>query len=105
MVSEDRRLPPEMEPKSIGTRLRLVREAFGLKPSEVSDLLGIERTYWSRFEGGHRKLTNEVAFLIVDRFGVTLDFLFLGRWESLRFDVAEKLRTYKAPSDNNKQPR
>ena len=94
MLQDGRRFPPEMEPQSIGNRLRLIREAFGLRPSEVSDLLGIERTYWSRFEGGHRKLTNEVAFLIVDRFGVTLDFLFLGRWESLRFDVAQQLRTH-----------
>lgn len=72
--------------------MRLIREAYGLKPAEIADMLGIERTYWSRFEGGRRPINDEVAYLLVDRFKVTLDFLMLGRWETLRLDVAEKLR-------------
>jgi hypothetical protein len=33
-----------------------------------------------------------VAYLLTDRFGVTLDFLLLGKWDKLPLDVAEKLR-------------
>lgn len=82
-----------MYPDRIGERLRILREAFGLGKAEMADLLGIERTYWSRFENGKRAVSDEVAYLLTDRFGVTLDWLILGRWDRLPLDVAEKMRS------------
>lgn len=82
----------EMRPERIGARLKLLREALNLTPSEMADMLGIERTYWSRFEGGKRAITEPFAALLVDRFGVSLDFLILGRWDRLPFDLAAKMR-------------
>ena len=81
-----------MVPERIGYRLMLLREAMGLRPSEMADLLDIPRTYWSRFEGGKRAITDPVAVALVERFGVTLDFLILGRWDKLPLDLAEKMR-------------
>ena len=86
------RIPREMYPDSIGKRLRIIREGYDLKPSEIADILGIERTYWSRFEGGKRVVSNEVAYLLTEKFGVTTDFILLGRWDKLPLDVAERLR-------------
>lgn len=86
----------EMRPERIGARLRLLRLGLGLKPSEIADTLGVERTYWSRFEGGKRPLTEPIAVLLVDRFGVTLDFLMLGRWAGLPLELAEKMRAVDA---------
>jgi len=85
-------LSDEMSPENIGRRLGLIRKAYGLKPSEIADILDIERTYWSRFEGGKRAITDTVAAMLVDRFGVTLDFLILGKWDRLPYEVAEKIR-------------
>jgi transcriptional regulator with XRE-family HTH domain len=82
----------EMRPERIGHRLRLLREALGLQPAEISDMLGIERTYWSRFEGGRRPITDAVAALLVDRFGVTLDWIVLGRWDRLPMLLAQQMR-------------
>lgn len=82
----------EMRKEAIGKRLALLREALELRPGEISDILDIERTYWSRFEGGKRKLSDDVAVLLVSKFGVTLDFLMLGRWEGLPLGLAEKMR-------------
>lgn len=93
------RMPKEMQPDQIGRRLRILRLAFDLKPSEISDMLGMERTYWSRFETGKRPITNEFAYLLVDRFGVTLDWLVLGRWDKLSLDIAERLRLAAASAD------
>jgi len=96
-------LPPtmvsEMKPEMIGYRLMLLREAHDLRPAEIADMLGIERTYWSRFEGGKRAISDTVAALLVDRFGVTLDFLILGRWDRLPLELAEKMRV--VASKNN----
>lgn len=81
-----------MRPEAIARRLQMIREAAGLSKSGMADSLGIERTYWSRFEGGKRAITEPVAALLVERFGVTLDFIFLGRWHTLPFETATKLR-------------
>lgn len=72
--------------------MREIREAFGLGKAEIADMLDIERTYWSRFENGRRPITDDVAYLLVVRFGVTLDFILLDKWNGLPLDVAEKLR-------------
>lgn len=87
-----RHLAEEMKPDRIGYRLMLLREAHGLRPAEISDMLGIERTYWSRFEGGKRAVSDTVAALLVERFGITLDWLILGKWDGLPFELARKMR-------------
>lgn len=82
----------QMRPEQIGYRLRLLREALGLGKAEMADLLGIERTYWSRFEGGKRAITDPMAALLVARFGVDMDFIILGRWEHVPFELAAKMQ-------------
>lgn len=86
----------EMRPERIGHRLLLLRKALDLKPSEIADQLGIQRTYWSRFERGNRSLTDGFAALLVERYGVTLDFLILGRWDKLPADLAQEMREAEA---------
>lgn len=91
-----------MRPERIGHRLKLLRLALGLGKAEIADLLDIERTYWSRFEGGKRSISDSVAVLLVERFGVTLDFLILGRWETLPLQLAEKMRALEAKNTESK---
>lgn len=95
-LKPDSILPPEMSQamrnEAVGERLRLLRRALGYKSSEMADHLGIERTYWTRYEKGRQGLSSPVAALLTIRFGVTLDFLMLGRWDKLPFDLAEKMR-------------
>lgn len=82
----------EMRSDRIGYRMKLLRLALGFRPAEISDHLGIERTYWSRTENGGRALPDTLAALIVERFGVTLDFLILGKWDKLPVDLAMKMK-------------
>ncbi|MER5173367.1 helix-turn-helix domain-containing protein [Thioclava kandeliae] len=86
----------EMRPERIGHRLTLLREALGMEKSEIADALGIERTYWSRFENGKRPISDTTAALLCERYGVTLDFLILGRWNTLPLELATKMRSVEA---------
>ncbi len=90
------RIPLEMRPERIGQRLALLRKAYSMKPAEMADYLGVNRTYWTRFEKGHRPVSDEVAFVLTERFGITLDWLILGKWDKLPMDVADKLRAAEA---------
>ncbi len=74
----------------------MLREAYDLKPSEIADMLGVDRSHWTRFEKGQRAISDECAYALVKRFSVTLDWLILGRMDKLPFEVAEKLRNASA---------
>lgn len=97
MTSQPKDLPEHlklaMDPKAIGDRMKLLRLHLGLSPAEMADDLGIERTYWSRFEKGHRAVTEPVAALLCFRHEVTLDFLILGNWDRLPFALADSMRS------------
>lgn len=82
-----------MRNESVGYRLMLLRLALDLSPSEMADTLGIERTYWTRYEKGRQGLSDSVAALLCVRFGVTLDWLILGDWSKLPLDLSEKIRS------------
>lgn len=88
-------LRSEMHADRIGNRLMLLREALGMKPAEISERLDIPPTYWSRFENGKRPLTETIAAALVERYGVTLDFLILGKWDKLPSDLADRMRAIK----------
>lgn len=92
-------LMSEMRADRIGERMRLLREALGLIPAEISERLDIPPTYWSRFENGKRPLTDTLAAALVERYGVTLDFLLLGRWDKLPSDLADRMRSIKASQE------
>lgn len=85
-------LEGDMSPDAIGTRLRLIRECFDLSKAEIADMLDLPRSHWSRFEGGQRAIPYDKAARLVQRFGVSLDFIFLGRWSGIDFATAERLR-------------
>ena len=85
-------VPDNMRPEAIGQRLSLIREAYGLSKSEMADTLNIGRTPWSRFELGQRAIPYEQAYRLVRRFGVTLDFIILGRTSGLTVEVMDRLR-------------
>lgn len=73
-----------------------------MSSAEMADFLGINRTYWTRFEKGHRPVTEGVAALLVDRFGVSLDFIILGRWDRLPIDIAEEMRSVLEKNSSSK---
>ena len=89
----------EMRPERIGRRLRYLRKAHGLRSSEIADLMEVPRTYWSRFELGRRPLTNDLAASLCERFGVSLDYLILGRLAGMPFELVEKLREIEAAEE------
>lgn len=82
-----------MSDDAVGRRLKALREALDLSPSEMADTLGIERTYWTRYEKGRQGLSDSVAALLVLRFGVTLDFLIMGDDSKLPVSIFEKIRS------------
>lgn len=74
-----------------GDRLRRLRTAFGFETSTAFALyldIGFQR--WNAFENDF-PLSREVAFALVKKFGVSLDWLYLGRIDALPTELARRL--------------
>lgn len=61
-------------------RLRDLREDRGLTQAAVADCLMCDQSLYSKYERGERPLPLELAIMLADYFGVTLDYL-VGRTE------------------------
>lgn len=84
------------EPKhypEIGARVRAVREVFGggVSAARFAKDLEVSVAQYRHWERGSRRIPIEYGQLYWERFGVTLDFLYLGRSETLMHNVATAL--------------
>ena len=62
----------------IGSRLKVLREAKGLKQREMAEILGIQTRRYQRFEYGEVNMPLSMLVFFADFFNVTTDYL-LGR--------------------------
>jgi transcriptional regulator with XRE-family HTH domain len=80
-----------------GDRLRRLRMAYGFETSTAfAAHLGIGFQRWNAFENDF-PLSREVAFTLVKRFGVSLDWLYLGKIEALPTELLRRLGEVPSP--------
>jgi len=84
---------------AVGRRLRTIRDAHGLSQSEFATRAGVSASALGNWEQGQSRPSLGSAQCIADAFDLTLDFIFLGRVETLRHSVALHLnRSSNAPA-------
>nr|WP_321457213.1 helix-turn-helix transcriptional regulator [uncultured Cohaesibacter sp.] len=67
----------------VAERLRWVRKQFSPDQKSFAESLGVDQKRYSNWETGTSRLSLQGALLISDRFGVSLDFLYFGRVDTL----------------------
>ena len=82
--------------KSIGRRLLKTREALGLSQAEFCRQIGVQRNLYNPFEKGRRRITIDVATKIRDRYGISLDWIYLADQRALPSDLYQKLASIAA---------
>lgn len=77
----------------IGGRLRAAREYLepSLNQKEFAKLNGFGATQFTNWESGHRRISVDAATKLEDRYGLTLDFIYLGRLRTLPHNIASAL--------------
>ena len=68
--------------KRSGERIRQLRIQNGLTQEKTSNVLNIDQSYYGRIETGKRGCPVELLVQLSDLFGVSLDYLILGRSSS-----------------------
>ena len=75
--------------KHSGERIRQLRIKNGLTQEKIANALNIDQSYYGRIETGKRGCPVDLFIQLSDLFGVSLDYLILGRsGSSLPEDVA-----------------
>jgi len=76
----------------IGDRLAAMRKAFSsLTQKEWAEKNGFGPTQYNNWETGVRRISVDAAEVLVDRYGVTLDYIFRGRVDGLSEKAAKAL--------------
>lgn len=78
-------------PALVGARIRAIRRFADWSQRDLGKFLDIDRELVSRWENGKSYPSLAVSAQLCQRFGLTLDFIFLGDRGALPFSVAEKL--------------
>lgn len=69
--------------KEIGQRIRAVRERHHLSQEEMAEVLGIRsRTHYQSIEYGKTQVMERHLLILNERFGVSPDFILLGKVEN-----------------------
>lgn len=79
-----------------GLRLRAAREALGLSQQDMARACGAEPNRWSNWEGGRHLPDPLVMARALALFGVSLDWIFVGRLSGMPFRLAQALATSSA---------
>ena len=82
---------PPHSPEAIGRRMKKIRIVFDLSQAQVGVICHCGDTTVSNWEKGRQRPTILHAQLLADRFGLDLDYIYLGRLGMIPFDTASKL--------------
>ncbi len=82
--------------KSVAHRLLVLRAWLDLSQKDLCAQIGVGTNNYSPFENAKRKIPNEIATKLVDRYGVTLDWIYLGDMRGMTGQMQAELRIAEA---------
>ena len=82
--------------KRSGERIRQLRIQNGFTQEKTANMLNIDQSYYGRIETGKRGCPVELFVQLSDLFGVSLDYLILGRSSS---DLSKRVNAAQLKSD------
>lgn len=88
--------PPETSPVEIGQRLELARHVLGLQQNEFAAGAGIPRNTYNQYERGKKRPDIDNGIAIALKYGLTLDWIYLGDPSGLRYTTAEAIKSIRA---------
>ena len=77
--------------KDIGQRLGRIREALELNRRQMAEIADVSERTWSDFESGKRRISLDAAIRLSEECGLSLDWIYFGRPDSLPHRLSKKL--------------
>jgi len=89
-------LPSAELMQQAGLRLRAVRLALDLGQDAFANAIGVERPALSNWENGIRLVSVIAMVRLAQRFGIPLDFIYVGSLRQVPYELAAKLEHHAA---------
>ena len=77
---------------ALGLRLRHLRQAHGLTQAAIGERVGATMNRWNNWEVGVGRIPVPEATKLVQAYGVTLDWIYLGKEAGMPFELMMKIR-------------
>jgi len=88
---------PRIDMQSVGLRLEAMRHALDLSRKDFAVSFGLDPSSYTKTVDGEKQLRSEAAYVIAERWGVSMDYIFRGRLtdlpEHLRESILKHLNT------------
>ena len=81
-----------MDYKKLGRRIREERQNLGLTQAELAEDIDISDTYMGAIERGERSLTLDTLVRLVNRLGVTVDYMLTDSVEDNNANITEQFK-------------
>lgn len=88
--------PTDATSEMVGERLRMVREAMGLASGIFASQAGICASAYSQYESGERRCSLDAGIRLCHRYGLTLDWIFMGDHTALPASLVEAMNAVRA---------
>ena len=88
---------PKIDQPGVGHRLDALRKALGLQKGDFANTFGLDPSSYSKVIKGAKPLTSDYAYIIAQRWGAPMDYLYKGDMsridEALRAKIMENLKS------------
>ena len=78
--------------EAVAARLRLTRDALGMRQGEFALAAGIKKNTYNQFEQGKNLISLAEAWKLVDAHHLTLDWIYGGDQSGLRASLANAIK-------------
>lgn len=82
---------PRIDMAGVGRRLEALRQALNLSRKDFADSFGLDPSSYTKTVDGEKQLRSEAAYIIAERWGVSMDYMFRGRLADLPEHLRESI--------------
>lgn len=76
---EDSPATPPSDKRFVARRLEAVRKSLNLTKAEFADVIGIDRSSYTKIEKGVKPILPDAAYRIFELYGIDMNFIYLGQ--------------------------
>ena len=82
---------PRIDMQGVGLRLEAMRHALVLSRKDFAVSFGLDPSSYTKTVDGEKLLRSEAAYVIAERWGVSMDYIFRGRLTDLPEHLRESI--------------
>ncbi len=82
---------PQIDLAGVGQRLEALRQSIGLNSREFAASFDLDPSSYSKTAQGEKILRSQHAFIISERWNVSMDYIYRGRLHDLPTELRDKI--------------